>query len=106
MEEPRKILFGSTLAWLGVLLFRRAGVTTFGLLPVREVQMVLLSQLTPMPGFTTTYDEHTVTGFLDGFKERDIPLGVFHFDCFWMKSYQWCDFEFGKEIFSDARGYL
>ena len=26
-------------------------------------------------------------------KERDIPLHVFHFDCFWMKEFQWCDFE-------------
>ncbi|KAJ5088332.1 Alpha-xylosidase [Penicillium angulare] len=56
--------------------------------------------------FTTNYDEQTVTGFLDGFKERDIPLGVFHFDCFWMKSYQWCDFDFDDEMFPDAGGYL
>ena len=38
--------------------------------------------------FTTSYDEKTVTSFLDGFKMRDIPLGVFHFDCFWMKAFQ------------------
>jgi alpha-D-xyloside xylohydrolase len=38
--------------------------------------------------FTTNYNEQTVTGFLDGFKERDIPLGTFHFDAFWMKGYQ------------------
>lgn len=57
-------------------------------------------------GFTTNYDEQTVTGFLDGFRDRDIPLGVFHFDCFWMKSYQWCDFEFDSEMFPDAGGYL
>lgn len=56
--------------------------------------------------FTTNYDEQTVTGFLDGFKDRDIPLGVFHFDCFWMKSYQWCDFDFDEEMFPDAMGYL
>ncbi|PLB50408.1 alpha-glucosidase [Aspergillus steynii IBT 23096] len=56
--------------------------------------------------FTTNYDEQTVTGFLDGFRDRDIPLGVFHFDCFWMKSYQWCDFEFDADMFPDAPGYL
>ncbi|KAJ5670094.1 Alpha-xylosidase [Penicillium maclennaniae] len=56
--------------------------------------------------FTTNYDERTVSGFLDGFEERGIPLGVFHFDCFWMKSYQWCDFEFDEEMFPDAGGYL
>ncbi|CAL5875001.1 uncharacterized protein PFLUO_LOCUS9304 [Penicillium psychrofluorescens] len=56
--------------------------------------------------FTTNYDEETVTGFLDGFRDRDIPLGVFHFDCFWMKSYQWCDFEFDSDMFPDAGGYM
>ncbi|KAI9373582.1 glycosyl hydrolases family 31-domain-containing protein [Aspergillus egyptiacus] len=56
--------------------------------------------------FTTNYDEQTVTSFLDGFRDRDIPLGVFHFDCFWMKSYQWCDFEFDRDMFPDAEGYL
>lgn len=35
--------------------------------------------------FTTSYDEKTVSGFIDGFKERDIPLSVIHFDCFWMR---------------------
>lgn len=38
--------------------------------------------------FTTSYDEKTVTGFLDGFTDRQIPLGTFHFDAFWMKGYQ------------------
>lgn len=56
--------------------------------------------------FTTNYDEQTVTAFLDGFRDRDIPLGVFHFDCFWMKSYQWCDFQFDEEMFPDPVGYL
>ncbi|KAL3476262.1 glycosyl hydrolases family 31-domain-containing protein [Aspergillus californicus] len=56
--------------------------------------------------FTTNYSEQTVTSFLDGFRDRDLPLGVFHFDCFWMKSYQWCDFEFDSDMFPDATGYL
>lgn len=56
--------------------------------------------------FTTSYSEETVTGFLDGFKKRSIPLNVFHFDCFWMKSFQWCDFEFDSDNFPDAKGYL
>ena len=56
--------------------------------------------------FTTSYDEETVTGFLDGFKQRDIPLTTFHFDSFWMKSFQWCDFQFDDENFADAAGYL
>ncbi len=43
--------------------------------------------------FTTSYDEETVTSFIDGMAERDIPLSVFHFDCFWMRELHWCDFE-------------
>lgn len=56
--------------------------------------------------FTTSYDEKTVTSFLDGFKTREIPLRVFHFDSFWMKSFQWCDFQFDDDNFADATGYL
>jgi alpha-D-xyloside xylohydrolase len=56
--------------------------------------------------FTTTYDEKTVTSFVDGLAKRDIPLGVFHFDCFWMKGYQWCDFQFDEECFPDPEGFL
>jgi alpha-D-xyloside xylohydrolase len=56
--------------------------------------------------FTTNYDEKTVTGFIDGMKERDIPLHVFHFDCFWMKEFQWCDFEWDHEQFPDPAAIL
>ena len=42
--------------------------------------------------FTTDYDEATVTSFLDGMRDRDLPLSVFHFDCFWMREFQWSDF--------------
>ncbi|TDQ36442.1 alpha-xylosidase [Aureibacillus halotolerans] len=56
--------------------------------------------------FTTDYDEETVTSFIDGMAERDLPLSVFHFDCFWMKEYQWCDFEWDKDVFPDPKGML
>ncbi len=56
--------------------------------------------------FTTSYDEGTVNSFIEGMIERDIPLQVFHFDCFWMKEYQWCDFEWDKEVFPDPEGML
>lgn len=49
--------------------------------------------------FTTNYDEETVNSFIDGMIERDLPLHVFHFDCFWMKPYQWCDFEWDDRTF-------
>ena len=56
--------------------------------------------------FTTDYDETTVSSFLDGFAQRNIPLGVFHFDCFWMRGLEWCNFEFDPEMFPDPNGYL
>ncbi|RZF24692.1 alpha-xylosidase [Paraburkholderia sp. UYCP14C] len=56
--------------------------------------------------FTTNYDEATVNHFIDGMAERGIPLHVFHFDCFWMKAFHWCDFEWNRETFPDPRGML
>ncbi|AEV29408.1 family 31 glycosyl hydrolase, alpha-glucosidase [Sphaerochaeta pleomorpha str. Grapes] len=51
--------------------------------------------------FTTDYDETTVNGFLDGMTKRNIPLQVFHFDCFWMKEFQWVDFVWDERQFPD-----
>jgi alpha-D-xyloside xylohydrolase len=56
--------------------------------------------------FTTDYDEATVNSFIEGMAERSIPLHVFHFDCFWMKEYQWCDFEWDPAMFPDPVGML
>lgn len=56
--------------------------------------------------FTTNYDEETVTSFVDGMAERDIPLRVFHFDCFWMKDFNWCNFEWDDNVFPDPVGML
>ncbi|AWH87741.1 alpha-xylosidase [Limnobaculum parvum] len=56
--------------------------------------------------FTTNYDEETVNRFIDGMAERQLPLHVFHFDCFWMKAFQWCDFEWDPETFPDPVGML
>ena len=56
--------------------------------------------------FTTQYDEATVNSFVDGMFERDIPLGVFHFDCFWMRGLNWCDFEWDPEMFPDPAGQI
>ncbi|WP_217592666.1 alpha-xylosidase [Cohnella sp. GbtcB17] len=56
--------------------------------------------------FTTNYDEDTVNSFVDGMAQRDIPLSVFHFDCFWMKEYHWCDFEWDARVFPDPKGML
>ena len=56
--------------------------------------------------FTTNYDEETVNRFVDGMFERDIPLAVFHFDCFWMKDFNWCDFTWDERVFPDPKGML
>ncbi|WP_407868190.1 alpha-xylosidase [Paenibacillus sp. P36] len=56
--------------------------------------------------FTTNYDEATVNSFIDGMIERDLPLHVFHFDCFWMKEYQWTNFEWDADMFPDPVGML
>ena len=56
--------------------------------------------------FVTDYDEKTVTSFIEEMKRRDIPLSVFHFDCFWMREYQWCDFEWDPRVFPDPKGML
>ena len=56
--------------------------------------------------FTTDYDEATVTRFIDGMAERDLPLSVFHFDCFWMREFNWSDFEWDSRVFPDPEGML
>jgi alpha-D-xyloside xylohydrolase len=56
--------------------------------------------------FTTNYDESTTSSFINGMKERNIPLSVFHFDCCWMRAYHWCDFIWDPETFPDPAGML
>lgn len=56
--------------------------------------------------FTTSYDEKTVSSFVDGMAQRDIPLSVFHFDCYWMKEFHLCDFEWDERVFPDPAGFL
>jgi alpha-D-xyloside xylohydrolase len=56
--------------------------------------------------FTTQYDEATATHFIDEMKRRELPLAVFHFDCFWMREFQWCDFQWDPRGFPDPQGML
>lgn len=56
--------------------------------------------------FTTNYDESTVNSFLDGMAERDIPVKVFHFDCFWMKEFSWSNFLWDSEVFPDPQNQI
>jgi alpha-D-xyloside xylohydrolase len=56
--------------------------------------------------FTTDYDEETVTRFVGGMAERDIPLSVFHFDCYWMREFNWTDLVWDARVFPDPAGML
>ncbi|MFV0252420.1 MAG: alpha-xylosidase [Beutenbergiaceae bacterium] len=56
--------------------------------------------------FLTDYDEGTLTSFVEGMADRDLPLSVFHFDCFWMREFQWTDFEWDPRYFPDPEGML
>ena len=56
--------------------------------------------------FTTSYDEKTCMSFVEGMKSRDLPLHVFHFDCFWMREFDWCNFEWDPRTFPDPVGML
>ncbi|MGE6629290.1 alpha-xylosidase [Bacillus sp. NPDC077027] len=56
--------------------------------------------------FLSNYDEETVTSFVDGMRERDIPLEVFHFDCLWMKEFEWCNFEWDERVFQNPQVML
>lgn len=56
--------------------------------------------------FTTDYDEATVTEFIQGMEDRQIPLSVFHYDCYWMRGFRWCDFEWDPNVFPDPKGML
>ena len=56
--------------------------------------------------FTTDYNEETVNTFVDGMAGHDIPLQVFHFDCFWMKEKQWCNMEWDTRQFPEPQEML
>lgn len=56
--------------------------------------------------FTTDYDEGTTGSFIQGMADRDIPLHVFHFDCYWMEAYEWCNFTWDPAAFPDPEGML
>ncbi len=56
--------------------------------------------------FTTDYDEETVTSFIQGMADRDLPLHVFHFDCFWMKEFHWCNFKWDERVFPNPQEML
>lgn len=56
--------------------------------------------------FTTSYDEATTSSFIQGMADREIPLHVFHFDCYWMEAYEWCNFTWDPKTFPDPQAML
>ena len=56
--------------------------------------------------FTTDYDEKTMNDFVQGMDDREVPLSVVHFDCFWMREFNWVDFEWDPRTFPDPEGML
>ncbi|WP_329757876.1 TIM-barrel domain-containing protein [Bifidobacterium longum] len=50
--------------------------------------------------------EATINSFIDGMAERDIPLAAFHYDCYWMREFHWCDFKWDKRFFGDIESTL
>lgn len=51
--------------------------------------------------FTTNYDEAAILANLERMEVENIPVSVFHFDCFWMKELQWCSFLWDCRNFPD-----
>lgn len=50
--------------------------------------------------------EAAINSFIDGMAERGIPLAAFHYDCYWMREFHWCDFEWDKRFFGDIESTL
>jgi len=56
--------------------------------------------------FHTDYDEKIIMDLIEGMNKRDIPLHVFHFDCFWMKPFHWCNLKWDEKVFPNPREML
>lgn len=49
--------------------------------------------------FMTNYDERVITEIIAEMKRLELPVNVFHFDCFWMREHHWCDFHWDERMF-------
>ena len=100
-EEISYCVIGNSGNGLKGVLANYAKLTGAAALPPRWSFGLWLST-----SFTTDYDEQTVMGFLNGMQEYGIPVEVFHFDCCWMKEFEWCNFEWRDDCFPDPEGML
>ena len=51
-------------------------------------------------------NEHTVRNQIAGFRERSIPVDVYHFDCYWLRDNMWNDFTWNLNRFPDPQKLL
>ncbi|CAG1014995.1 MAG: alpha-xylosidase [Anaerolineae bacterium] len=56
--------------------------------------------------FTTNYNEQDILAHIERMESLGIPVGVFHFDCFWMKELTWCSLLWDERYFPDPVGML
>jgi alpha-D-xyloside xylohydrolase len=56
--------------------------------------------------FLTRYDEETVADITEGMRRRDLPLSVFHYDCCWMKDFEWTNFTWDPAVFPEPEAML
>lgn len=82
-------------------------LTRYSILTGRASQVAAWSYgLWLSTSFTTSYSEETVSHFLEQMKSRSVPVEVFHYDCFWMQAFRWCDFVWSKEHFPDPAAQI
>ncbi len=56
--------------------------------------------------FTTNYNEEAILANIQRMADLEIPIRVFHFDCFWMKELTWSSFLWDERYFPDPEGML
>ena len=56
--------------------------------------------------FIGEFSEQAFNDIIDGMQTRDLPLSVFHIDCFWMRKYRLCDLTWNKALFPEPEKML
>lgn len=56
--------------------------------------------------FKTDYSQESVCELIDQMRQRQIPVDVLHFDCYWMRASHWCDFVWDPQQFKDPKAML
>jgi alpha-D-xyloside xylohydrolase len=56
--------------------------------------------------FTTDYNQESVIKMVDDMAERELPVHVFHYDCFWMREFRWINLEWDERRFPEPKKML